>query len=461
MRSSTRWSSRFSSALLAALVLFAGRPLRAEEASPSAREHFNRGYAFAESGDANSAIREFELAYSINPNPSVLYNLGQAYAAAGRSSEAIETLQRYLTLGGSSVSEARVAQINAQLTFHAQRVGKLTIELEPPSATLWVDGKSEGVGSRTVLLNAGKHHLIATAPGFELGSAEPQILAQSEAKLVLRLEPRKLPVELSIACPLEDVAVFVDGVPRGRTPALTSITLASGPHQVRFQRAGYLADEQRVDLVPAGTHRVSCQPKPDPRDSLRGRLSVRHPAGTTVFLDGAPFRDPAVPAGSHQLRLEGPGYKPETRRIVLKPRERIVITLRPPRDPDVHELERQSNQKMLRTWSYIFAGVTLASAATATVIYIDNNARYDTWQAHSQERIKTLSSAQNPLASLDKLLAEENSIRRRDDVALGLTVFSGAALAASAVLFISSRDWNDRLVLTGTAAPELRYVHAF
>jgi hypothetical protein len=58
-------------------------------------------------------------------------------------------------------------------------------------------------------------------------------------------------------------------------------------------------------------------------------------------------------------------------------------------------------------------------------------------------------------------LAEENDIRRRDNVALGLAVFSGAALAASAILYLSGRDTVDRLVLSGSAAPELRYVRLF
>jgi hypothetical protein len=443
------------------VLVGASRQLHAQEGGPSAREHFNRGYAFAEKGDHQAAIREFQLAYAISPNTSVLYNLGQAYAAAGRSSEAIETLERYLELSGSSLSAARLTQINAQLQFHAQQVGKLFVEVEPANAALWVDGKSLGVGSRVVLLNAGKHHLIATAPGFELGSAEPQIAAKTETKFVLRLEPRALPASLSIACPIEDVAVFIDGIARGRTPALTNVALASGSHQVEFQRPGYVADEQRVEVAPASTRRVECQLALDPRDSTRGRLSVRHPPGTKVLLDGAPFRQPAVPAGSHQLRVEGPAYVPETRRIVVRPGEPLEVTLRPAQSRDSRERERSRGRQTLRTWSYVFAGVTLAAGATSAAIYIDNNARYATWQKRSQRRIATLESESNPLQSLDSLLAEENEIRRRDDAALGLAILSGAALAASTVLYLSSRDSEDRLVLTGSSAPELRYVRAF
>jgi tetratricopeptide (TPR) repeat protein len=449
-------------ALLLAAGILCGTPrLHAQEASASAREHFNRGYAFAEKGDAASAIREFERAYAISPNTSVLYNLGQAYAAAGRSREAIETLERYLTLTGPSVPEARRSQVRAQIDFHAQRVGKLSVEIHPPHATLWIDGKSLGVGSRTVRLDAGKHHLLASAPGFELASAEHEIDPVAATTLVLRLEPLPQLAELRLACPLEDVSVSVDGVFRGRTPALTSLALPGGSHQLTFQRAGYLADEHQIELAPGDTLGLPCRLAPDPKASSRARLRVRHPAGTAVFLDGARFRHSAVPAGSHQLRVEGPGYTAETRRIVLKPNETLELTLRPAHDPATRELDRQRGQSTLRTWAYIFAGVTLASGATALGIYVDTNARYERWQQRSRDRLEALPSDPNALHTLDKLLAEENDIRRHDDIALGLAIVSGAALAASTILYISSRDGEDRLVLTGSRAPELRYVRAF
>ncbi|HKQ67765.1 MAG TPA: tetratricopeptide repeat protein [Polyangiaceae bacterium] len=431
----------------------------ADDASVSAREHFARGYASAEGGDTHAAIREFERAYAASPNPAVLYNLGQAYAAAGRSSEAIDALERYLELDGSSASEAKTRRVKALIAYHSQRVGKLDIDVDPKTATLWVDGKSVGEGARTVVLDAGAHHLVALAPGFEAAHVPAEIPAQGTATMRLRLEPQAAPAQIAIACPWEGVAVSIDGALRGLTPALGSSVTTSGGHRIRFERDGYLPDEHNVDLAAGVSRSVSCRLAVDPNDRTHGRLTVRHPPGTTVFLDGAPFRDSLVPRGVHLVRVEGPGYIAETRRMTIAARERQELTLQPARDPVALDLEHQRTQSTLRTWSYVLAGITLATGATAAGLYVDNTSRYEAWQAESRRRIGTLPSDPNAPQSLDALLAEENSIRRRDSLALGLTVVSLTTLAASAVLYLTSRDSERRLVLT--ADSHLHYQHAF
>jgi hypothetical protein len=457
-----RSNGRFNRAFTLALALFA-LPLSAfaESPSDSAREHFTRGYAFAQSGDANAAIREFEQAYAASPNTSVLYNLGQAYAAAGRSSEALDALQRYLELGGAAVTEARAQQVNALIAYHAQRVGQLEIELEPRSATLLVDGAVIGSGPRTIRLNAGPHGLTATAPGFESRTVRANVTAQTAEKLSIRLAPQAEPAHLSIACALDDVRVFVDGVPRGQTPLLAGIATTSGSHRVRFERIGYLPDERAFTLAAGASQVAACQLGVDTADPSHGTVSVWHPAGTRVTLDGLPFRGSIVAHGVHRLQVVGAGYAPETTRIELLPRQRMTLTLLPAREPLAQRAERERSRTAVRVWSYVMAGVAVATGATAAAIYVDDNSRYAAWQAKSRTTVKSLPSDPNAPQTLDALLAEENGIRKRDAVALGLSVLSCSALAASAVLFFSSRAPSDQLVLSAGAAPSLRYVHTF
>jgi hypothetical protein len=457
-----RRNVREISAALAVSVLGFAASARADDAQlTAAREHFARGYALAESGNAEAAIGEFEQAYAASPKPSVLYNLGQAYAAAGRSSEAVDALERFLKLSGSSVDEARARQVEALIRYHAQRVGKLTIELSPPESLLYVDGRALGKGSRTLSLNAGSHSLTATAPGFEPVSV-PVAIAPGESKpLALRLAALPAPAGLAIRCRLDGVTVSIDDAPRGKTPSFGGGALASGAHRVRFERPGYLPDEHSVELRPGETQTVSCEPRIDPRDARHGRVAVTHPAGTRVFLDDAPYTGAQVPPGPHRLRVAGPGYTPEVRQIVLEPRSEASFTLVPPRDPHAVADERERTRKTLRVGAYVLAGVGAATAVSAVALYVDDNARYASWQAQSRTSVRTLASDPNAPASLDALLAEENDIRRRDAWALGLTVFSCAALATSTVLFLSSREPEQRLVITAGSEPSLRYERSF
>jgi len=344
MRSSFRplLALRYSCLLSLALVTTAARA-EPEEASAKARDHFTRGYELAQGGDAASAIREFELAYSLSPNPSVLYNLGQAYAAAGRAADAVTTLERYLELSGSGVSEARALQVKELVEFQSHKVGKLAVDVEPANATVWIDGKAVDGDAHSLLLNAGVHHVLASAPGFELASAEADVPAQGQTTLTFRLKAVSSPVP---------------------TPS-----------------------------------RTATSPAP-----------------------------PAPRAAFH--------------------------------DPRVEELERRY-ARTLRVWSYVLGGAALASGTAAAVLYVDNSSRYAAWRESSRAVIASLPDNPRPTQSLDAVLAEANELRRRDDFALGLAVFSGAALAAGAVLFFSSQASEDGIVFSVSTAPELRYVHAF
>lgn len=448
------------SALGFALLGFVGHA-RADEPNLPAREHFARGYALAEAGNPAAAIGEFEQAYSQSPNPSVLYNLGQAYAAAGRSSEAIDALQRYLQLGGTSVGEQRTLHVQSLIAYHAQRVGSLEIEVEPASAMLVVDGKPVGTGSRNVTLDVGAHGLLATAPGFEPASARVEMLARATTKLGLHLERRAAPATLRLACPLPDVKVFVDNEPRGTTPALASSVETSGAHRVRFARPGYLPDEHQVELAPSESRTVTCRLAFDPNDAQRARLRVEHPQGTQVFLDDAPFLGAAVPSGGHQVSVAGAGYATEARQLRLRPGEVARLTLVPLREPKAQAALSARNRATLRVGAYVLAGVGVAAGATAAVLYVDNGSRYAAWQANSRRVVSTLPSDPDAPAKLDRVLAEENSLRRRDSWALGLTVFSCTALATAAVVYFASRAPEDRLIVTAGAEPSIRYQHEF
>ena len=62
------------------------------------------------------AIEEYEKARSLNDDPSMLGLLGNAYAAAGKRTEALKYLQRVMELAKRQyVSAANVATIHACL----------------------------------------------------------------------------------------------------------------------------------------------------------------------------------------------------------------------------------------------------------------------------------------------------------------------------------------------------------
>jgi Tetratricopeptide repeat len=85
------------SCLLAALVLALASPARGDEsATEQARQHYETGTQQYDLGHWDDAIREFEKAYELRPDPSFLYNLAQAYRRKGDPKRALDLYRNYL-----------------------------------------------------------------------------------------------------------------------------------------------------------------------------------------------------------------------------------------------------------------------------------------------------------------------------------------------------------------------------
>ena len=79
--------------LLTALLL--ASPARADVRT-EARRHFRAGMALVQEGQVDAGVAELQVAYDILPHPNVLYNIGRAYAEAGRYEEALEYFEQYV-----------------------------------------------------------------------------------------------------------------------------------------------------------------------------------------------------------------------------------------------------------------------------------------------------------------------------------------------------------------------------
>jgi hypothetical protein len=85
------------SCLLTALVLALASPaLGADGATEQARQHYEIGTQQYDLGHWDDAIREFEKAYELRPDPSFLYNLAQAYRRKGDYRRALDLYKNYL-----------------------------------------------------------------------------------------------------------------------------------------------------------------------------------------------------------------------------------------------------------------------------------------------------------------------------------------------------------------------------
>ncbi|HEX2873657.1 MAG TPA: PEGA domain-containing protein [Polyangiaceae bacterium] len=179
--------------LVAALALFTPVPVRAQTtvAPAEASRHFDRGYLLAQQGSLEGAIEEFKLAYALQPHASVLYNLGQAYAASGRAVEAIDALERFLAETPASDTQRR-SHAASLIEYQGQRVGSLTLSVSPPGAQISLDGVAlePKAAAAPIRLTAGWHSLSITLEGYEPRTEGLQVVGKVSSSLSLVLSKK-------------------------------------------------------------------------------------------------------------------------------------------------------------------------------------------------------------------------------------------------------------------------------
>jgi tetratricopeptide (TPR) repeat protein len=83
-----------SSVMVVTLIALAG-VAHAEDAK-LARQHFEAGSKLYDLGKFDDAAHEYEEAYKAKSDPALLFNIGQAYRAAGKSQDAIVAYKAFL-----------------------------------------------------------------------------------------------------------------------------------------------------------------------------------------------------------------------------------------------------------------------------------------------------------------------------------------------------------------------------
>ena len=149
------------------LLLGWAQTASADEARAVAGAHYARGLELAKSGAYEGALQEFDAAYTISPQFSVLYNIGQALVALDHPTKAIEALGKYLSEGKEQVPEARRQKVQAQLASLSARLAALSITTDRPGASISIDGRDVGATplKDPVRVDAGTHTIAVKMDG--------------------------------------------------------------------------------------------------------------------------------------------------------------------------------------------------------------------------------------------------------------------------------------------------------
>jgi tetratricopeptide (TPR) repeat protein len=432
-----------NSALCLALgaVLGWAAPLDAQERTDphEAARHFDRGYLLAQQGSLEAAIAEFKQAYALSPHPSVLYNLGQAYAASGRAVEAVQTLRKYLEQADAKLDAERRAQAAAVVDYQGQRIGTLELEIEPAGAELMIDGETIGKAplSSPVQLTAGLHGLTVAYAGYTPRSVRIEIVGKTAASAQVRLEPSGALTRLTVTCSVPDVTVSGEGIPSTRLERGGQLMVATPPAELRFERAGFVAATRPVP--PDTAQAIDCGIGALDQRAKLMPVAVEAPPAVAVNVDGQRFRQGKLPLGRHFVALSGAGIEHSEQLIEIGPqRGKLSVDAREPGAAMV--AERSSRRRLQLTLAIVTSAAGVVSLGAAGALYAVNQSAYAEWRDDGGELATRMSSSPSSVSAGDwnRLLERENALRNRDAAALGLTVFGGLLISSGAVLWLTA-----------------------
>lgn len=168
---------------------------------------------------------------------------------------------------GATLAEA------AEAAFTGLR-GHVTLELtlDPPDASIRLDGKPFGQGSGSYRIPPGPHALLFEAPGRR--PVEQPVEGKAGETLRIEIAMTTSVGRLKLTTDPADARVFLDGA-SWLDPA-TERELPPGPHLLRVEADGYETFSQQVEIKPSTAHELSLELRPD-EPTWREALARPHP----------------------------------------------------------------------------------------------------------------------------------------------------------------------------------------
>ncbi|MEY2930054.1 MAG: hypothetical protein RL033_803 [Pseudomonadota bacterium] len=231
----------------------------------AARPHFSRGVELYRAGAYDASLAAFTRAYELAPSYRLLYNLAQVQAQRQDYVQALELFARYLREGTAvdpelALTEARIVEVQSEMTELRRRVAELRIETNVLGAILVVNESrvAELPLAGPLWLNAGIHRMRVEKPGYVSVSKVVTVAGGESPVVAFEMErdsfdidvealavPRLLPIDAPPPPLPSRVGVSVGLVTTG---VLTAATTICG--LLTYRQSGEL--DRRLSSYPQG-----------------------------------------------------------------------------------------------------------------------------------------------------------------------------------------------------------------
>ncbi len=323
---------RGSLALLVILALCAGaaltlRPAHAQEyknAADEAEVQFTLGNDAYIKRDFRTALAHYFASNRLAPNRNVTFNIARAYEQLGQFPE---SFRYYQDFASETLTSKERSAVDDAMKRVLGSVALLSVQSDPPGATLYIDRKDlggYGTTPRLLAVKPGSHDLIfelaghesATVKGVSLRVGRTETVKVSLPKILGRLEASGSPA---------GAEVVMEGLSRviGTLPG--AIDAPPGRYRVTVRQTGYLPWQADVEITARKTTPLLAD-----LQRQTGTLVVQaDERDALILVDGraagfTPAVIDSVPAGPHEVSVVLDGFRTWTRRIDVAPDDRTI-----------------------------------------------------------------------------------------------------------------------------------------
>jgi len=182
--------ARLSRLVALSISLLAWTSFARADDKDEAEKHFRAGVALQKSEDFNGAIAAFETSLRLYPSRAALFNLANCLRAAHRYDEAIDAHEKLLRDYGSELDEPMRSAALAQLQELQNLVGSLDVQVDPPDAEIWIDGRQVGRAPlpRAIFVSPGEHDLQVQREGYERVNLRVEVQSREQVSRQIHLE---------------------------------------------------------------------------------------------------------------------------------------------------------------------------------------------------------------------------------------------------------------------------------
>jgi hypothetical protein len=283
-------------------------------ADDAAYDNFiSEALAAYDAGRWTEARTAFRRAHALAPTARTFRTIGMCSFNLGDYVDALQNLDGALNDTRKPLTADQRTQVGALIERSSAKIGRFRLKLAPEAARVTVDGGAPALlGGRELLLEPGRHDVVASADGYRAARRELSVEPGDRATLDLQLEPGAEPQAAEAPAPGAAPAVPAahDAAPEAAPPSAAATAPAAEPARgggdtqrvlgivslglggaglVAFGVAGGLALDKKASLDDACPDR-KCGPaqhdEVDSYDTLRTASTVGLIAGGAFLTAG-------------------------------------------------------------------------------------------------------------------------------------------------------------------------------